>query len=524
MTGINRKKYYQVMTEKNFPLILIVDDNAVNLKFVFYALQQADFKVLAAENGEAALDLVSRTKPDLILLDILMPGIDGFETCRRLKADEATRDIPVIFTTALSESVDKIKGFDAGAADYVTKPFDITEVIARINTHLTVHRLQADLRSQNERLKQENEKRRRVHEALRESRERYRLLADNATDIISRQTLGGNYLYVSPACLSLLGFRIEEMIGRSVFDFIHAQDLDKVRQSLKPLEECPATTTYAYRVRRKGGDYIWLETVSKTLCESELGHPFEIVSVSRDVTERIALTEQLQEQNRELDAFAHTVAHDLKNPFGLVISTVDFLITMREKLSEEQINTFLENIRATGQKGIDIITSLLLLASIRTDEVVLEVVDTSALISQVQHRLAMLLAETKGTLLLPERWPLVLGYNPWVEEVWINYISNGLKYGGTPPWLELGATPLENGTVKFWVTDNGKGISPENQEKLFFEFVRLDEVRAEGHGLGLSIVRRIVDKLGGEVGVESDIGTGSTFYFTLPAAFIPNDE
>jgi two-component system cell cycle sensor histidine kinase/response regulator CckA len=517
MTYINLKEFLHTMTEKNQPLILIVDDNAVNLKFVFYALQQANYKVLASENGEAALELVARTKPDLILLDILMPGIDGFETCRRLKANEESRDIPVIFTSALSESVDKVKGFEVGAADYVTKPFDIAEVIARINTHLTVHRLQTDLRDQNERLRLENEKRRRVHEALRESRERYRLLADNATDMISRQTLGGNYLYVSPACFSLLGYRIEEMIGRSIFDFIHPDDLGLVRQNLKPLEDCPATTTFSYRVRRKAGTYIWLETVSKTLCESDLGRPFEIVSVSRDVTERVELTEKLQDQNRELDAFAHTVAHDLKNPFGLVISTVDFLISMRDRLSEEQVDKFLGNIRVTGEKGIDIITSLLLLASIRTDDIVLEVVDTGALIDQVQQRLSVMFEENNGSLTVPDEWPPALGYNPWIEEVWINYISNGLKYGGDSPQLELGAAQQEDGTVKFWVSDHGPGISPEDQDKLFAEFVRLDEVRSEGHGLGLSIVRRIVDKLGGHVGVEGEVGSGSTFYFTLPA-------
>jgi signal transduction histidine kinase len=125
-----------------------------------------------------------------------------------------------------------------------------------------------------------------------------------------------------------------------------------------------------------------------------------------------------------------------------------------------------------------------------------------------------------------------LGYAPWVEEVWANYLSNGCKYGGTPsaaPRLELGGDLLpilpagdgqDGSMVRFWVHDSGDGLTSEQQNRLFTPFTRLDQARARGHGLGLSIVRRIVEKLGGQVGVESNgaPGQGSTFYFTLPAA------
>ena len=114
--------------------------------------------------------------------------------------------------------------------------------------------------------------------------------------------------------------------------------------------------------------------------------------------------------------------------------------------------------------------------------------------------------------------PIAKGYAPWVEEVWANYLSNGLKYGDQPPRMELGATPQSGGMVRFWVQDHGPGLTPEAQAMLFTEFTRLSEIRAEGHGLGLSIVRRIMEKLGGQAGVESNgvSGQGSVFYFTLP--------
>jgi two-component system sensor histidine kinase/response regulator len=100
--------------------------------------------------------------------------------------------------------------------------------------------------------------------------------------------------------------------------------------------------------------------------------------------------------------------------------------------------------------------------------------------------------------------------------VWANYISNAIKYGGRPPHIELGATAQDDGMVRFWVRDNGAGLTPEEQTRLFIPFTRLDQVQVKGHGLGLSIVRRIVGKLGGQVGVESQVGQGSVFSFTLP--------
>ena len=136
--------------------ILIVDDNPTNLGVLFNALNQANFKVLVAEDGERALGQIDRTKPDVILLDVLMPGIDGFETCRRLKASDAANDIPVIFMTALSDTVDKIKGFEAGGVDYITKPLQHEEVLARVKAHLMIRQLQQQLEERNELLNEKN--------------------------------------------------------------------------------------------------------------------------------------------------------------------------------------------------------------------------------------------------------------------------------------------------------------------------------------------------------------------------------
>jgi signal transduction histidine kinase len=125
-------------------------------------------------------------------------------------------------------------------------------------------------------------------------------------------------------------------------------------------------------------------------------------------------------------------------------------------------------------------------------------------------------AKYQAHIRLPNRWPVARGYAPWVEEIWNNYVSNCLKYGGAPPDLEQGADTLDSGMIRFWVRDNGQGISQEGQAQLFTPFTRL-HTKTEGHGLGLSIVQQIAEKLGGQVGVESELGQGSLFYFSLPA-------
>jgi signal transduction histidine kinase len=141
--------------------------------------------------------------------------------------------------------------------------------------------------------------------------------------------------------------------------------------------------------------------------------------------------------------------------------------------------------------------------------------DMARIVAEAQRRLTHMIEDYQAEIISPETWPVALGYGPWVEGVWVNYLSNAIKYGGQPPRVEVGATVQADGMVRFWVRDNGPGIAPEERAQLFIPFTRLDQVRTEGHGLGLSIAQRIVEKLDGQVGVESEVGRGSTFSFTL---------
>jgi signal transduction histidine kinase len=226
----------------------------------------------------------------------------------------------------------------------------------------------------------------------------------------------------------------------------------------------------------------------------------------------------LQARNQDLDAFAHTVAHDLKTPLGLIVGFADLLRETDDTIPASERSEYLRAIVQNGRKMSQIINNLLLLAQVRKSSVETMPLDMSAIVAEAQQRLAHKIAERQAKVILPADWPMARGYGPWVEEVWVNYMSNALKCGGQPPYVELGATAQSEHAVRFWVRDNGSGISPEDQSRLFAPFTQLDSAQGDGHGLGLSIVRRIVEKLGGQVGVESQPGQGSVFTFTLPRA------
>lgn len=354
--------------ESNHPKanLLVVDDTPENLRVLVQLLQEQDYRVRPVPNGAHALNSARKEPPDLILLDIMMPEMNGFEVCHRLKADDRTRDIPIIFISALDEGLDKATAFSVGGVDYVTKPFQAEELLARVHTHLTLHQM--------------------------------------------HQTL--------------------------------------------------------------------------------------------------------QQQNAELDAFAHTVAHDLQNPLSIVMGYAQFLYQNDANYTPDELAMASEGCYKSAQDASSIIQNLLLLASVRKEDVEPQPLDMAGIISRTLERLSPIIDDSVK-FILPENWPVVLGYAPWIEEVWANYVSNGLKYGGQPPRLEFGATPQPDGMIRFWLQDNGPGVSPEEQAILFTEFTRLGKVQIKGHGLGLSIVRRITDKLGGQAGVESEPGRGSRFFFTL---------
>jgi signal transduction histidine kinase len=224
----------------------------------------------------------------------------------------------------------------------------------------------------------------------------------------------------------------------------------------------------------------------------------------------------LQSQNNELKAYAHTVAHDLKLPLNVMVLT-SHLITEKPDLTDAELKSYARQISATAYKMGTIINNLLLFAQVNNTEAPVEAVDMSGVLQNVLERLSHLIREHQVQIDIPESWPVAIGYGPWIEEVWANYFSNAIKYGGKPPHVELGASLQPNGVARFWMRDNGPGISMRDQARLFTAYTQVDSARNAGNGLGLSIARRIIEKMGGQTGCESEPGKGSLFFFTLQA-------
>jgi signal transduction histidine kinase len=260
-------------------------------------------------------------------------------------------------------------------------------------------------------------------------------------------------------------------------------------------------------------------TVKKTIEHiQQLKKTLEERNAAREALRRAneELEKRVKERTAELEAYGHTVAHDLKNPLATILCLCQVIVAHLSDLKAEETLQYVQFMEQEGKKAVTIIDDLLLLSAVRKGEIRVNQIDMLQIMTQVKGRLALMIEEYQAELITPESWPQAYGYAPWVEQVWLNYLSNALKYGGRPPKVEVGATKIE-GAVRFWVRDNGVGIPLEAQAALFTEFTRLAKTKVEGTGLGLSIVKRIVEKLDGQVGAQSKVGQGSEFYFTLPA-------
>jgi PAS domain S-box-containing protein len=304
----------------------------------------------------------------------------------------------------------------------------------------------------------------------------------------------GRCLDVNEACLRHTGYARDEMVGRTTHElnlWPHPADRRKMQEQL---QRDGAVRGLEVEYRKKSGEAgyaVW--HAAQILIEDE---PC-LLTMAQDITAykqaQAALSQyaaELQNRNAELDAFAQTVAHDLKNPLGNIIGFSEYLQT-RHELTEATRSDFVNTIARNAFKMEQIIKELLLLAQVRQGDLELVELDMGRVVGEAHYHLSFMIAENGPKICMPERWPAALGYGPWVEEVWVNYLSNAIKYGGRPPRVELGGEVLADQRVRYWVKDNGAGLPPELESQLFQPFPQLSTVRATGHGLGLTIVRQI---------------------------------
>lgn len=275
--------------------ILVVDDISVNLDVLFNRLSKTGFRVLVAQDGENAIRQAIYAQPDIILLDVMMPGLNGFETCTILKQNEATKDIPIIFMTALSDTDSKVTGFQVGGVDFVTKPVEYPEILARVTTHLTLRRLQQELQSKNLLLEQEIIEHRQTELALRKSEERYALAAQGANDGLWDWDLTGWKVYFSPRWKAMLGYEIHEL-NNHVYEWlsrVHPEDFIQLQVEIQNhFDNITPHLEIEYRIWHRDGFYLWV------LCRglavrNERGQAYRMAGSQSDITTRKAAETQL---------------------------------------------------------------------------------------------------------------------------------------------------------------------------------------------------------------------------------------
>ncbi len=490
--------------------VLIIDDEQSYLIKITYILEKFidDCEVTSAKSGLEGIEIAKKEQPDTILLDVVMPEMDGYEVCKVLKTDPVTKSIPIILASAFQKDTNsRVLGLESGADVFLSKPFDPTELSAQVSSMIRI---------------------RKAENTIKESNEKFRTVADYAYDWEYWINAEGNLVYISPSCERITGYTMSEFIEDPLLltNIVHRDDVEKIERHKANITSTGECKPLEFRINAKNGDVIWIGHVCQRVFDVD-GNNIGIRASNREITKRklaeakiTRQTEELSLRNEELDAFAHTVAHDLRTPIGSIIGFADILKENDSNISADEANEFLSNIATSGRKTLQILNSLLLLSEVRKIAVPKASLDINMIVTETVNRLSTLISDSNAKLTYPSSWPKSVGYAIWVEEIFVNYISNAIKFGGDSPVISIGSDIIksDNGDmVRYWVQDNGYGISAEDQKLLFRQFERLKQAKIKGHGLGLSIVRRIAEKLGGSVGVESELGKGSLFYFILPA-------
>jgi signal transduction histidine kinase len=388
--------------------ILIADDTPENLHLLFGMLTGENYRIRLVPSGLRALSAVQAEIPDLILLDIKMPDLDGYEVCERLKADERIRDIPVIFISALNGAFDKVKAFSAGGVDYITKPFQVEEVLARVETHLMLRNQQKHLEEKNTQLQQEITRRKQAEEELQ----------------------GLN------------------------------QQLQETNQ-------------------------------------------------------------QLQEAIASKDKFFSIIAHDLRDPFNSLFVLTEVIVEDIDHYSKDQIKVKLQNLHKTSEKVYALLNNLLTWSQLQRGVMTCE--PQQFPLEEIAARNVRLFttnAEQKQITLrnLVSKETLAYADYTMVDTIMRNLLSNALKFTDAGGTIEVTAQQDEN-IAEVAVTDTGIGMNQENIEKLFRIDVKCSRRGTndeEGTGLGLILCKELVEKNDGKIGIESEVGKGTTFVFTLP--------
>jgi PAS domain S-box-containing protein len=554
--------------------ILIVDDSPTQAEYLKYKMEKHDFITFTAGNGEEALEVMHKHKPAVVISDIVMPRMDGYELCRQIKADTRFKDIPVVLLTSLTDSKDVMRSLECGADNFVHKscnedylfnlinrllvdeshdnnmqtPTGINIDFAGQEYFITSSRMQVinlllstyetavqknnellevqnELRDLNSYLEQkieertvslklEIEERKQAEEKLRLAAEEWQTTFDSISDWISIHGKDFRIIKGNKPFVNFLKMHPQEIAGKHCYELIHG---DKNPMCNCPLVEVLKTKRPAWREFYNS----YLEIHMEVFCFPILNNENEIVSIvhlSRDITERKKMQEQLILTDRlaSIGQLTSGVAHEINNPLTSVIGFSEMLLSREVP---ENIKEDLVTINSEAQRVAQIVKGLLAFSrktsAQKTQINVIDIINTVLQLRRYEHRMNNIIVNKE----IAQNLPFITGNASQIQQVFINIIINAehaMAEAHGKGTLTITAKQIED-YVKISFIDDGSGISPENMDKLFTPFFTTKD-SGKGTGLGLSICHGIILDHGGKIYAQSQLGAGTAFIIELPVA------
>jgi len=492
------------MTTSEKANILIVDDKAKNIFALEQLLSDPSRNFIRAINGKEALKIVLNEEIDLIILDVQMPDMDGFEVAQILKSHKRTREIPIIFASAeKKEHRFMMKGFEEGGVDYLYKPLDAALTEAKVSVLLQLHLQKKELVKKNLIL------------------EKHALLINNSADlicIINARTL--KFEDVNHAVGPMLGYSTEEIRNTSILFYLEAEDRLTVQRLNRSGKEKFSFEVRLYckdrsvkwlnwNVVSKGG--LWFAN-ARDITDMKAADE-EIRQLNAELKDNVA---QLEATNNELESFSYSVSHDLRAPLRSINAYARIIVEDHQEQLDKELHRLFGIIQRNANKMGVLIDDLLAFSKLGRRRLAKVPVDLTGLTQKVLKDLDE--HDTGKASIRVGDLPPAEGDPALLYQVLVNLISNAIKYSGKKEAPEITIGSAENeGEFVYYVKDNGTGFNMAYVHRLFCVFQRLhSDSEFEGTGVGLAIVQRIIIKHGGRVWAEGEPDKGATFFFSLP--------
>lgn len=512
-------------------IILVVDDAKSSLELLSESLVKVGFRVQTVKGGDTALAAARSILPNLILLDIMMQDMDGYELCRQLKNDELTRDVPFIIISALDKTVDRVRCFESGGVDFISKPFQVEEVLARVRTHLAMRRMYIKLERQNAELEQKLVDTKKAMNVLQESEQRLFSILENSPAVVYVKDSKGRYILTNRKFESFYRADRGHFLGKKDSDIFPRDVAEKLRQNDQAVFNSDKAMQFEEVVSYNYGDVSYISV--KFPLHNINGEVYAICGISSDITDRkqteIALEkakDAAEAANRAKSSFLANMSHELRTPLNVILGFSQLL--QRDDNLKDSSKKHFESINRSGEHLLRLINSVLEISKIEAGRSSLNhaIIDIYEVLEDIETMFGMQATEKKVRFIISKSENLpryAVGDEGKLRQVLINLLGNSVKFTEVGKitlrvslvgslWLASEKTPQAQRTFLFEVEDTGVGISTAEMQNIFqpFEQAEIGQIKG-GTGLGLAISREYARMMGGDLFARSELGKGSLF-------------